>query len=136
MGEEQYYLLHQSLPTKLSPLCDCLEQIEKIQASKKRDSDVARPGDKGGAKQKTRFASDNTKCKTGDGNEAYRITKKARGEKFCQRCKEYGAPKMDQSSIPTPRIEKALDYVEATTRKMDAKTLRNSKQRWLTSTLR
>ena len=50
--EEQYYLLHQSLPTKLSPRSDTHEQINKVQATttKKRDSDTARPGDKGSAK--------------------------------------------------------------------------------------
>ena len=59
--EEQYYLLRQPLLTKLSPLRDVLEQIEKVQASKKRKNDAAKGGDKGSAKQKTRFASDRTK---------------------------------------------------------------------------
>ena len=48
--EEQYYHLRQSLPTRLSPLRGIIKQIEKVQASKKRNSDTARPGDKSGAK--------------------------------------------------------------------------------------
>ena len=42
--EEQYYLLRQSLLTKLGPLRDTLEQTKKLQATKKRDSDTTRPG--------------------------------------------------------------------------------------------
>ena len=89
--KEQYYLLHQSLPTKLSPRSDTHEQINKVQATttKKRDSDTARPGDKGGAKHKTRFASDSTKRKQGDSNKGRCIPKKARNEKIYQRCKEH-----------------------------------------------
>ena len=97
--EEQYYLLHQPLPTKSSPLRDTLEQIEKIQASTKRDSDAVMPGDKGGADKDTRFASDSTKCKQGDVSKAYNISKKACDEKFCQRCKEHdGAHKTHSTS--------------------------------------
>ena len=52
---------------KLSPIRDTLKQIEKVQATKKRDGNTIRPGDKGGANKKTRF-SESTKCKQGDGN--------------------------------------------------------------------
>ena len=74
--EEQYYLLCQSLLTKLSSLHNILEQIEKVQASKKHKTETAKGGDKGGAKQKVKFTSDNTRCKTGN-SEAYCILKKA-----------------------------------------------------------
>ena len=47
-----------------------------------------------------------------------------------------GIPKMDCSNLPTPQNEKAIVHVEATMEKMDAKTSRSSKQRWLTSKLR
>ena len=127
--EEHNYLLRQSLLTKLSPLCDTLEQNEKIQASKKRDSDAAIPGDKGGAKQKTRFASDSTKHNQVDGSKAYRIPKQPRNEKFYKRCKEHGgAHKTHNTSechryakdgtpqLATLKNKKALVHVEATSR--------------------
>ena len=103
--EEQYYLLRQSLPTKLSPLCNVLEQIEKFQSSKKRESDAAGGGDNGGAKQKVKFTSDNTKRKSGD-SKAYRISKKARNEKFCQHCKEYGGVHKTHNTSDSRRYTK------------------------------
>jgi len=76
---KQYYLLRQSLLTKLVPLHDTLGQIKKVQVTKISDSDTSKPGDKGGTNKKTRF-SENLKCRKGDGHKVYHISKKAHNE--------------------------------------------------------
>ena len=47
--EEQYYLIRQSLPTKLCSLRDALKQIEKVQATKRLEIEAAKGGDQGDA---------------------------------------------------------------------------------------
>ena len=136
--EEQYYLLHQYLPTKLSSIRDTLKEIEKVQATKKCDSDTARPRDKGGAKQKTRFASDSTKHKQGGGNEVCCIPRKramrnsgsaARSmlgpTRLTTPSNTISMPKMACYNLPTLRHEKALTHVEATTERKNVKTSRS-----------
>ena len=146
--EEQYYLLRQYLPTKLIPLCDTLEQIKKVQATKISDSDTSKPGDKGGTNKKTWF-SENLKCRKGDGHKVYHISKKAHNEHSVSAGRNVTGPirpitlrnatympKMAWHNLCTLQNENACIMSAAVMQRKDAKSSLSSKQRWLTSRLR